>query len=80
MLSLQYMAYPQDPRFTRPESFTQKVVRYSGGALKDETQAGYVLLGFAGVAIVVSLFFFSAARKSSEPISTPVPADQILPQ
>ncbi len=74
------MVYLQDPRFTRPESFTQKVVRYSGGAIKNETQAGYVLLGVAGIALVISLFFFSAARKSSEPLSAPIPADQVLPQ
>ncbi|KKT29664.1 MAG: hypothetical protein UW15_C0008G0030 [Parcubacteria group bacterium GW2011_GWC1_44_10] len=32
------------------------VIKYSGGAIKDEKQANYVLIGFVAVAIVVSLF------------------------
>ena len=32
------------------------VIRYSGGAIKDEKQANYVLIGFVAVAIIVSLF------------------------
>ena len=34
----------------------QWVIKYSGGLVKDKKQASYVLLGFAAVAIVISLF------------------------
>ena len=34
----------------------QLVMKISGGAIKDERQAGYVLLGFVVVAIIISLF------------------------
>jgi hypothetical protein len=34
----------------------QWVIKYSGGAIKDEKQASYVLLGLVAVAIIISLF------------------------
>jgi hypothetical protein len=34
----------------------QLVIKWSGGAIKEERQAEYVLLGFVIVAIIVSLF------------------------
>jgi len=50
--------------FQRPRSFqtptpkiVQWVIKYSGGYVKDEQQANYVLIGFVVVAIIVSLFF-----------------------
>lgn len=42
--------YPRTPKII------QWVMRYSGGLVKDEKQAIYVLLGFVAVAIIVSLF------------------------
>ncbi len=51
--------------FQRPRSFqtptpkiVQWVIKYSGGTVKDERQANYVLIGFVVLAIVVSLFLF----------------------
>ena len=35
----------------------QWVIKYSGGYVKDEQQANYVLIGFVVVAIIFSLFF-----------------------
>ena len=32
------------------------VIKYSGGLVKDEKQANYFLIGFATVAIIVSIF------------------------
>lgn len=32
------------------------VIKYSGGYIKDEKQASYILIGFVVVAIVISLF------------------------
>lgn len=34
----------------------QWVIKYSGGVVKDEQQANYVLIGFVTVAVTVSLF------------------------
>ena len=34
------------------------VIKYSGGYVRDEKQANYVLIGFVAVAIVISLFLF----------------------
>jgi len=50
--------------FQRParsfETPTPKIVRlvikYSGGAVKDEKQANYFLIGFVAVVIIISLF------------------------
>jgi len=51
--------------FQRPRSFqtptpkiVEWVIKYSGGAIKDEKQANYVLIGFVAAAIIVSLFLF----------------------
>ncbi|MBU2524642.1 hypothetical protein KKG71_05635 [Patescibacteria group bacterium] len=59
--------------FQRPQSFqtptpkiVQLVIKYSGGTVKDERQANYVLIGFVVVAIVVSFFlFFSGGSDTS---------------
>src|SRR3989344_4958843 len=52
------------------ETTTQKIIKlvmkYSGGAVKDERQAEYVLLGFVVVAIIVSLFLFFGNSTSSD--------------
>jgi len=49
--------------FQRPLSFqtptpkiVEWVIKYSGGYIKDEKQANYVLIGFVAVAIIISLF------------------------
>ena len=38
------------------------VIKHSGGIVKNEEQASYALLGFAALAIAVSLFLFFAGR------------------
>lgn len=58
--------YPGTPKII------QWVIKYSGGYVKDEKQANYVLVGFVAVAIIVSLFLvFSGGNKNTE--STPEP-------
>jgi hypothetical protein len=32
------------------------VIKYSGGYVRDEKQANYILIGFVAVAIIISLF------------------------
>lgn len=42
------------------------VIKYSGGLIKDEQQANYVLIGFVMLAIIISLFlFFSGGKDDS---------------
>ena|SRR3989344_1526327 len=61
--------------FQRPRSFqtpTPKIVRwvikYSGGYVKDEHQANYVLIGFVAVAIIiVFVFLFSGSKGELTP-------------
>ncbi|MDA1335195.1 MAG: hypothetical protein O2794_04290 [bacterium] len=70
-------------QFQRPQSFqtptpkiVQWVIKYSGGLVKDEKQANYVLIGFVAVAIIISLFLFFGGGSSSynEKIIPPMPA------
>lgn len=53
------------------ESSTPKVVKWviklSGGLIKDEKQASYVLMGFVVVAIIVSLFLFFGGGTAGKP-------------
>jgi len=41
---------------TATPKIVEWVIKYSGGLVKDEKQASYVLIGFVVVAIIVSLF------------------------
>ncbi len=45
-----YVEYNQTPKIV------SLVIQYSGGLIKDEKQAQYFLLGFAGLTIIFSLF------------------------
>jgi hypothetical protein len=40
------------------EKLAEALVKYSGGLIKDENQASYVILGFVVLAIIISLFLF----------------------
>ena len=45
---------------TPTPKIVQWVIKYSGGAIKDEKQANYVLIGFVAVVfVVVIIFLFS---------------------
>ena len=46
------------PYYSDTPKIIQLVMKYSGGLVKDEKQANYVLIGFVVVAIIVSLFLF----------------------
>lgn len=52
---------------TKIPKLIQLVTRYSGGYIKDEKQANYILVGFALVAITVSLFLFIGGNKPQVP-------------
>ncbi len=72
--------------FQRPRSFqtptpkiVQWVIKYSGGAVKDERQANYVLIGFVVVAIVVSLFLFFSGGSFSKTANQAPPVREYKP-
>lgn len=46
----------------------QWVIKYSGGLIKDETQANYVLIGFIALAIIFSLFLVFNNSSSNKKI------------
>ncbi len=53
--------YPGIPKIV------QWVIKYSGGLIKNEKQAYYVILGFVALAIIISLFlFFGGVEKSAK--------------
>jgi len=53
---------------TPTPKIVQWIIKYSGGYIKDENQANYVLIGFVALAIVVSLFlFFGGSTKNTLP-------------
>lgn len=55
------------------------VIKYSRGLVKDQRQAGYVLLIFAVLVFIISLFLFFKRDTASHPYTPPliVPAHQI---
>ncbi len=65
--------------FQRPRSFqtpmpkiVQWIIKYSGGYVKDEQQANYVLIGFVAVAIVIFfMVIFDGGSKIPPPPPTP---------
>lgn len=45
----------------------QWVIKYSGGYIKDDKQASYVLIGFVAIAIIiVSIFLFSGGGNKAK--------------
>jgi len=46
----------------------QWVIKYSGGYVKDEKQASYVLQGFVALAIIVSLFLVFSGGGAGVPV------------
>lgn len=57
---------PQTPSYLPGTSkIVQWVIKYSGRLIKDEKQAGYVLIGFVALAIVVTLFLIFGGSKEN---------------
>ena len=55
---------PRQSFQTPTPKIVELVIKYSGGAIKDEKQANYVLIGFVAVAIIiVFVFLFSGGGK-----------------
>jgi len=50
------------------EKLAGLIVKYSGGLIKDETQASYVILGFVGLSLIIIIVLLSNVfSSSSEP-------------
>jgi hypothetical protein len=63
------------PKKSWGEKLAGFLVKYSGGLIKNENQASYVIIGLVVAAIIVSLFlFFLGPSSYSEKIITPIPA------
>ena len=52
---------------TPTPKIVQWVIKYSGGTVKDERQANYVLIGFVALAIIITLFMLFSGGSSSKP-------------
>ncbi|MDP2704236.1 MAG: hypothetical protein Q8P01_03350 [bacterium] len=70
--------------FQRSRSFqtptpkiVQLVIKYSGGYVKDEKQATYVLIGFVALAIVVVIIFLFSGGGSGAKFEAP-PGQKII--
>ncbi len=50
---------------TSTPKIVEWVIKYSGGYVKDEKQANYVLIGFVVLAIVISLFLVFGSDSDS---------------
>ena len=65
--------YPGTPKII------QWVIKYSGGLIKNEKQAQYVLIGFVAVAIIISLFlFYNSVTSNRSQKLTPAQQSQLL--
>ncbi|PIZ85922.1 hypothetical protein CO033_01895 [Candidatus Nomurabacteria bacterium CG_4_9_14_0_2_um_filter_32_10] len=57
----------------------QWVIKYSGGIIKEQRQAEYLLLGFVVLAIIISLFLFFTNIISQKPKIIPQFREDIEP-
>ena len=57
----------------------QWVIKYSGGYVRDEKQANYVLIGFVSVAIIITIFlFYNSVTSSRSQKLTPAQQNKLL--
>ncbi|PIY58727.1 MAG: hypothetical protein COY98_00465 [Candidatus Yonathbacteria bacterium CG_4_10_14_0_8_um_filter_43_17] len=65
---------------TATPKIVEWVIKYSGGLVKDEKQASYVLIGFVVVAIIVSLFLiFGGGDRQQIKNINPETGEEIIP-
>lgn len=66
--------YPGTPKIIR------WTIKYSGGLVKNEKQASYVLIGFVAVAIIIVLFLiFGGGEQTTPPPESYIEKPQFLP-
>ena len=64
--STQTAQVPSAPGNPENSKMVQFVIKYSGGYIKDQRQAEYVLLGFAIISIIISFFLFFGGNITQE--------------
>ena len=57
----------------------QWTIKYSGGLIKNEKQANYVLIGFVVAAIIISLVLVFGGGKSATQENFTPPAEKYIP-
>jgi hypothetical protein len=63
---------PTQPDFSGTPRIIQWVIRYSGGLVRNERQASFVVLGFVALAIIVFLItIFTGGSEVAPPPPTP---------
>ncbi|NCS68189.1 hypothetical protein GW777_07500 [Candidatus Peregrinibacteria bacterium] len=67
---------PRQSFQTSTPKIVQWVIKYSGGLIKDEKQANYVLIGFVVLAIIVSLFLIFGGGHTQRKL-TPAEIEQM---
>jgi hypothetical protein len=67
-------------QFFRPGTpkIIQWVIKYSGGLIRNERQAAYILIGFVALAIIITIIIVVSSG-SNQPTPGPVPVDQLVP-
>jgi len=55
-------------------------IKYSGGIIKNEKQASYVILGFVVLAIIISLFLIFGRQNKSGNLENFTPAAEASPE
>lgn len=61
----------------KPSKIVQWIIKYSGGTVKDENQANYVLIVFVMVTIIYSLFLLFSVEKNTRQELPPMVLEEI---
>lgn len=67
-----HVFFPETPKMV------QWTVKYSGGLVKNEKQANYVLIGFIAVIIIIAIIFI-VSGSSNQPTPGTIPVNQFVP-
>ena len=76
MSSVQFEIEDTPRSYSKPRSskFVGWIMKYSGGLIKDEVQANYVLISFSVAMIALSLYLvFGSSEGSKQPVSDKIP-------
>jgi hypothetical protein len=64
--------------YTPRSGIVEKIIKYSGGLIKNESQAHYVLLAFVIMAFIISFFMFYTKGGTAITVHEEVDPDQLL--
>jgi hypothetical protein len=72
-------ATPKSYQEPETSKMVKLIMKLSGGAIKDERQAEYMLLGFSVLAIIISLFLFSGGNVNTGKNQHPIYQEDLTP-